>query len=218
MEKTARERKERKREEERKIAGWFSRIWKSRTHDSRRLDFELDFPLCSRCYTPFRHPCETISLSKFNANTVQIRQPHCWGPIKGHKAAQLLLIREGRQTGLKSLSFFRSISHFRSSFQPRERETGKEGEEYRSEHYVGPFTRDILRWCPVATFTLLKICFPHSLCMRLSFVTWRYARRIFNDSRFDRHLSPVCPVVLFFSPPSKGIDLDPSLRRIWQIA
>lgn len=82
----------------------FEDLKKSNTGSSRLR--KLDFSLCSRCYTPFRHPCETISLSKFNANTVQIRQPHCWGPIKGHKAAQLLLIREGRQTGLSRCPFF----------------------------------------------------------------------------------------------------------------
>lgn len=208
MEKTARERREEEeRERERKIPRWFSRIWKSRTHDRRRLR-KLDFSPCPRCYTPFRHPCETISLSKFNANTVQIRQPHCWGPIKGHKAAQLLLIREGRQTGLTRCPFF-ALSVISSFVVPGEgkgegEKRWKKGEEYRFEHYVGPFTRDISRWCPVATFTPLKICFPHSLCMRLSFVTWRYARRIFRRSPFVTRLSVVLFYFFFFSP-TKGI-------------
>lgn len=187
----------------------FEDLKKSNTGSSRLR--KLDFSLCSRCYTPFRHPCETISLSKFNANTVQIRQPHCWGPIKGHKAAQLLLIREGRQTGLSRCPFFAlSVISFvvpggrkgGGGRGKRWKGEGEEGEGYRFEHYVGPFTRDISRWCPVATFTLLKICFPHSLCMRLSFVTWRYARRIFNDRRSTAicHRS-VRGFIFFFSFP-----------------
>lgn len=201
MEKTARERREEERERERKIPRWFSRIWKSRTHDRRRLR-KLDFSPCPRCYTPFRHPCETISLSKFNANTVQIRQPHCWGPIKGHKAAQLLLIREGRQTGLTRCPFF-ALSVISSFVVPGEgkgegEKRWKKGEEYRFEHYVGPFTRDLSR--AGARWRRLRRS-------KSAFHTrFACAYRLSPDdtpdgSSGDRHLSPCLSVVLFFFFP-----------------
>lgn len=200
MEKTARERREEEeeREKERKIPRWFSRIWKSRTHDCRRLR-KLDFSPCPRCYTPFRHPCETISLSKFNANTVQIRQPHCWGPIKGHKAAQLLLIREGRQTGLTRCPFF-ALSVI-SSFQARERGRGRRGG--RRERSIDS-----------------NIMSVHSHGISRAGARWRRLRRSKSafHTRFacayrlspddtpdgssgDRHLSPCLSVVLFFFFP-----------------
>ena len=109
-----------------------------------------------------RRSCETISLSKFNANTVQIRQPHCWGPIKGPQGSGNGAAAPDswgpRQTGLTlAVSSSRSISHFVYRFTKREKNARVRG-RHRFEHYVGPFTRDISR-CPVATFTLLKICF-----------------------------------------------------------
>lgn len=101
-----------KRESTKSYSGHFE-DWKK---SNKIFDFDLVQDPCPRCYTPFRRSCETISLSKFNANTVQIRQAYCWGPIKGHKAvmAQLLLIREGRQTGLSLPVLFRSISQVRT--------------------------------------------------------------------------------------------------------
>lgn len=190
----------------------FEDLKKSDTGSSRLR--KLDFSLCSRCYTLFRHPCETISLSKFNANTVQIRQPHCWGPIKGHKAAQLLLIREGRQTGLSRCPFFAlSVISF---VVPGGRKGGKGKEvEGRGGRGRGVQIRTLCRSIHTgylalvpggdvyATQNLLSTLALHALIVCHLTIRPTDLQR----QEIDRHLSPVCSWFYFFfffspSPPS----------------